>query len=80
MLGLPWGSSSRRRCGGGARLGRGHGRAAARVSARGERRGRESRQPRGRLYAPRGPWDEEGARGGHGSTASMAPVFSLAPQ
>ena len=81
MLGLPWGSSGRRRCGGGARLGRGHGaeRLGFRQGGKGGRGGAGGRG--GGPYAPEGgARHEEVVRGVHGGEEIVAAVSSLSPQ
>ena len=66
---------------GGAHSVHGHGGGGSRVSCSGgKRRGGEAASGGGGLYPPRGGQARGGARGEHGSAASMAPVFSLAPQ
>ena len=63
------------------RLIHGHGASAARVSCGEEKEGEREQAAAGVVFMLQGgAWDEEGARGGHGSTASMAPVLPLAPQ
>ena len=83
VLGLPWGSSSRRRCGGGARLGHGHGAAASRVSLQREKkRGRRSRWSRRSFLSSRGGGGQArgGCGGGATATAIVAAVLPLSPQ
>ena len=78
-LGLPWGSSGRRRCGSGARLCRGHGAGRLGLGFRGESEGEGEQGGHGvLLMPPRGGQARGGSRGVHGDGDRGGSVATVA--